>query len=95
MVRLQPTGFKRQAGGMPNRAADTWCLVARPERWAGHALGCSHLTLGLPSLGYWGQTRAPGCSPRLSGSAPRPWGLQTHTLGADPVAEFYFNRPWI
>jgi len=36
-MRLQPTGFKCQAGGMLNRAADTCCLAARPGRWAGHA----------------------------------------------------------
>jgi len=37
MVRLQPAGPKRQAGGKPTGAADTWHLVAGPGRWEGHA----------------------------------------------------------
>jgi len=49
-MRLQPVGSKRQAGGTPTGAVDTWCLVARPGCWAGRAPGSSHLTLGLPSL---------------------------------------------
>lgn len=34
MMRLQPVGSKRQAGGTPTGAVDTWCLVARPGWWA-------------------------------------------------------------
>jgi len=76
---------------MTPRAADTWRLGCQ-DRVLGmpstldRAPGCSHLALGLPSLGRSGQTlTALGYSPRARGSAaPRPWvctparqGLQT------------------
>jgi len=51
MVRLQLAGSKCQAGGMFIGVADTRRLAVRPELWAGHAPGCTHLALGLPSLG--------------------------------------------
>ena len=54
VVKLQPAGPKRQAGGVHTRDADTWYLVVSPRRWASHALSCSHMALVLPSLGCLG-----------------------------------------
>jgi len=41
--------------------------------------GCRHLALGLPSLGRWGQTRAPSYRPRRAGLHTS--GTQTQALG--------------